>query len=147
MRNEFPEDCVKLYWCVSLSLQCPCHGYESWKYFGTNRQIMERNEACPEILLARLQLFIYLFPAIFLSSFLCLSFYLRGLGIVSLSMFHVLLPLGGECCLPLTLSFFVSHIFKRHFIYCPWGALHYALTCSIMHSFMQPLPYVNALYD
>lgn len=45
---------------------------------------MERNEACPEILLARLHLFIYLFPAIlpFLSP-LPSSLYLGGLGIVS----------------------------------------------------------------
>lgn len=56
---------------------------------------MERNEACPEILLARLHLFIYLFPAIFLSFFLPFSLYSAGLGIVSLNVFHVLLALGG----------------------------------------------------
>lgn len=111
---------------------------------------MERNEACPEILLARLHLFIYLFPAIFLSFVLSSSLYLGGLGIVSLNVFHVpsdawRVPLSLS--LSHSLSFSVSHVFKRHFIYCPGGALHYALTCSIMHSFMQPLPYVNALYD
>ena len=113
---------------------------------------MERNEACPEILLARLHLFIYLFPAIFLSFFLSASLYHGGLGIVSLNAFHVLsdawrVVLSLSLSLSYALSFFVSHVFKRHFIYCPAGALHYALTCSIMHSFMQPLPYVNALYD
>ncbi len=119
---------------------------------------MERNEACPEILLARLHLFIYLFPAIFLSFFLSSPLYLGGLGIVSLNAFHVLsdawrvvlslsLSLSLRLSLSHSLSFSVSHVFKRHFIYCPGGALHYALTCSIMHSFMQPLPYVNALYD
>lgn len=51
---------------------------------------MERNEACPEILLARLHLFIYLFPAKFFSFSPSSSPYLCGLGIVSLSAFHVL---------------------------------------------------------
>lgn len=72
---------------------------------------MERNEACPEILLARLHLFIYLFPAIFLSFFLSSSLYLGGLGIVSLNAFHVLsdawrVVLSLSPSLSLTLSIF-----------------------------------------
>lgn len=69
---------------------------------------MERNEACPEILLARLHLFIYLFPAIFLSFVLSSSLYLGGLGIVSLNVFHV--P-SDAWRVPLSLSLSLSIFF------------------------------------
>lgn len=60
------------------------------------------------------------------------------------------LTLGGyPSSLPLSLSIScLTRFQKALYLLSPGGdALHYALTCLIMHSFMQPLPYVNALYD
>lgn len=88
---------------------------------------MERNEACPEILLARLHLFIYLFPAIFLSFFLSSSLYLGGLGIVSLNVFHVLSD-AWRVVLSLspTLYLFLSHTFSKGTLFIVPGE-HYIM--------------------
>lgn len=79
---------------------------------------MERNEACPEILLARLHLFIYLFPANFFSLALSSSLYLRGLGIVSLNVFHVV-SLSA-------LYLFLSHTFSKGTLFIVPGE-HYIM--------------------
>lgn len=86
---------------------------------------MERNEACPEILLARLHLFIYLFPAIFLSFVPSSSLYLGGLGIVSLNAFHV--PSDAwRVPLSLTLYLFLSHTFSKGTLFIVPGE-HYIM--------------------
>lgn len=89
---------------------------------------MERNEACPEILLARLHLFIYLFPAKFFSFSLSSSLYLCGLSIVSLNMFHVLSD-AWRVVLSLSLSlsiFFLSHTFSKGTLFIVPGE-HYIM--------------------
>lgn len=90
---------------------------------------MERNEACPQILLARLHLFIYLFPTIFFSFFLSSSVYLGGLGIVSSNVFHVLsdtwrVALSPSPCL--TLYLFLSHTFSKGTLFIVPGE-HYIM--------------------
>lgn len=89
------------------------------------------------------------FPAIFPSSPLGRTRDVGGLSIVSWRAFHVLSDARRVLVsLPLALSFFLSDTFSKGTLFIvPGDALHYALTCLIMHSFMQPLPYVNALYD
>lgn len=107
MKDEFPGGSTNLYWCVEPATNSvPAMVMSSRKYFGANRQITVRNEACPEILLARLCRFFIYFPAIFLSSPLGRARYVGGLSIVSLRAFHVLSDARRVLLsLPLALSF------------------------------------------
>lgn len=76
---------------------------------------MERNEACPEILLARLHLFIYLFPAIlpFLSRSLPLSTSV-ALALSRRSAFHVSVwRLAGSVVSPSLSIFFCLTRFQK----------------------------------
>lgn len=104
MKDEFPGGSVNLYWCVEpVTNSVPAMIMSSRKYFGANRQIMERNEACPEILLVRLLRFFYLFPC---HIPFCPSRYVGGLSIVSSRAFHVLSDARRVLLsLPLSLSF------------------------------------------